>query len=296
MKILILGAAAGGGFPQWNANHEACKAARAGRARPATQASIAVSADGTNWLLLNASPDLRQQIEANPQLWPKQDLRSSPIKAVLLTNGDVDAVAGLLNLREGTPFDLYAHERVIGVLASNPIFSVIDPQIVPRIALLPEEDRNILGLKIRPFLAPGKIPLYLEDQVEGTLNTMAEDGDTLGLEIVHDGKRMIYLANCARLTESLLTRLEGADMLFMDGTLWCDDEMIQMGVGKKTAARMGHMAMIDTMRDLKGLSIGEKIFIHINNTNPALLENTPERLELERQGWQAARDGMELTL
>ena len=191
MRVRVLGAAAGGGFPQWNANSDACRRARSGdpAARPATQASVAVSADGERWVLLNASPDLRQQIEATPALHPREGLRSSPIKAVLLTNGDVDAIAGLLHLREGTPFALYAHERVLAVLDANPVFEVVDRELVPRRRLVPDEGVELsdaagtpLGLTALPFPAPGKIPLYLERDA-ADLDTEATAGDTLGLEI-----------------------------------------------------------------------------------------------------------------
>ena len=167
MRVRVLGAAAGGGFPQWNADSDACRRARSGdpAARPATQASVAVSADGERWVLLNASPDLRQQIEATPALHPREGLRSSPIKAVLLTNGDVDAIAGLLHLREGTAFALYAHERVLAVLDANPVFEVVNRELVPRRRLVPDEGVELsdaagtpLGLTALPFPAPGKIP------------------------------------------------------------------------------------------------------------------------------------------
>jgi pyrroloquinoline quinone biosynthesis protein B len=308
MRLRVLGAAAGGGFPQWNANSEACRRARAGdpAARPATQASIAVSADGARWLLVNASPDLRQQIEASPPLQPSDGLRSSPIKAVALTNGDVDAIAGVLHLREGTPFALYAHARVLGILDRNPIFEVVDRTIVPRRELCAEEAVAIgdaagqpLGLTLRPFLAPGKLPLYLEGEQEGRLDTEALDGDTLGLEIEAGGRRVVYLANCARLTPWLLERVAGADVLFLDGTLWRDDEMIVQGVGHKTGRRMGHISMDGAdgaIARLRGVPLGRRIFIHVNNTNPALLADSPERTELERAGWEVAHDGMELSL
>lgn len=308
MQVRVLGAAAGGGFPQWNANSEACRRARAGdpAARPATQASVALSADGERWALLNASPDLRQQIEATPALQPKSGLRSSPIAAVVLTNGDVDAIAGLLHLREGTPFALYAHERVLAVLDRNPIFEVVDRAIVPRRALVPEApvalataDGALLGLTLLPFLAPGKLPLYLEAEAGQGLDTAALAGDTLGLEIAAGGRRLVYLANCARLTEPLLARVAGADALFLDGTLWRDDEMIRQGVGTKTGQRMGHISMCGhdgAIARLERVPVGRRIFIHINNTNPALLADSPERAALERAGWEVAYDGMELSL
>ena len=308
MHVRVLGAAAGGGFPQWNANSEACRRARAGdqAAPPATQASLALSADGRRWALVNASPDLRQQIERNACLHPFEGLRSSPIAAVMLTNADVDAVAGLLHLREGTPFALYAHERVHQVLDRNPIFEVVNRGIAPRRSLEVEvafavEDAGgeSLGMDVTPFLAPGKVPLYLEGGAEREIDTAAMDGDTLGLDLSVGGTRLVYLANCARITDRLLERVAGADVLFLDGTLWRDDEMISQGVGPKTGRRMGHISMSGpdgAIARLRGIPVGRRIFIHVNNTNPALLADSAERAELELAGWEVAFDGMELSL
>ena len=308
MRIRVLGAAAGGGFPQWNAASEACRRARAGdpAALPATQASIAVSADGEGWLLINASPDLRAQIEANPPLHPREAPRSSPIRAVVPTNGDVDALAGLLHLREGTPFALYAHPRVLAILDRNPIFEVVDRRIVPRRPLEPDRaiavrdaaDRD-LGLELLPFVAPGKIPLYLEGEAGEGLDTEALAGDVLGLEITAGGRRLVWLGNCARITEEVRRRVAGADLLFMDGTLWRDDEMIRQGVGSKTGRRMGHVSMSGeegAIARLADLPIGRRLFVHVNNTNPALLADSPERATLRAAGWEVAHDGMELVL
>ena len=306
MRLVVLGAAAGGGFPQWNACHPACLRARAGdpMAPPATQASIALSSDGGRWLLVNASPDLRQQIEANRVLWPRDGLRSSPIHAVVLTNADVDAVMGLLHLREGTAFGLYAHPNVLATLQANPIFGVLDPALVERRPVLPDEtfeptDRQGcgLGFRLRPFLAPGKVPLYAEPAAAALLDTAAATGDTLGLEVEAGGRRVVYLANCARVTPALRRRIDGADILFMDGTLWTDDEMIQMGVGSKTASRMGHVAMSGpegAIAALAGVAVGRRLFIHVNNTNPALLADSVERRTLEAAGWAVCHDGMEI--
>ncbi len=308
MRVRVLGAAAGGGFPQWNAHSEGCRRARKGdpTALRATQASVAVTADDRRWLIVNASPDLREQIEANRPLHPCHGLRSSPIAAIVLTNGDVDAIAGLLHLREGTPFALYAHRRVHAVLDRNPVFEVLDRAIVPRRALIPDEPvdladatGNSLGLRVEPFVVPGKLPLYLEPEAGVSFDTAALDGDSLGLEISAGGRRLVYLANCAALDPRARRRAAGADLLFMDGTLWRDDEMILQGVGTKTGRRMGHLSMSGpdgAVAALADVQVGRRIFIHINNTNPALLADSPERAELARTGWEVARDGMEIDL
>jgi pyrroloquinoline quinone biosynthesis protein B len=307
LRIVVLGAAAGGGFPQWNAAGEASRRARDGdpAARPASQAGLAISADGERWVLVNASPDLRQQIEATPVLRPKQPPRSSPIAAVLLTNGDVDAVAGLLTLREGTPLALYAHPAVLGILDANPIFEVLSRRIVPRRPLALDAELEPadasgapLGFALVAFAAPGKPPLYLEGDGQD-LVTDAETGEVLGLELRHAGRRAVYLANCAAVTEPVRRRVAGADLLFMDGTLWRDDEMIAAGVSPKTGRRMGHVSIDGpdgVMARLAGVPVGRRILIHVNNTNPALLADSAERATLVRAGWEVAWDGMELSL
>ena len=176
IRVLVLGAAAGGGFPQWNSNSDACRRARAGdpAARPATQASIAVSADGAHWFLINAAPDLREQINRQPQLHPSEGLRSSPIAGVVLTNGDVDAVAGLLNLRERTSFVVYGHPRILDVLERNPIFQVLAPDVVQRSSLalnekiaLSRPHGTASGLGLEAFSVPVKGARYMEDTTQG---------------------------------------------------------------------------------------------------------------------------------
>lgn len=308
-RILFLGAAAGGGFPQWNCNCPACARARAGdrAARPALQASLAVSADGESWFLINASPDLRQQINDNTQLHPNGGLRSSPIAGVVLTNGDVDAVAGLLNLREGTPFTIYAHPRVLRILAGNPIFNVLDPALVKRRELtlgrteaLVRPDGTPSGLEVEPFAVPGKVALYLEDESKGP-GFGTEPGDTIGLRVsnAQDGRHFYVLANCAHLTPELAARIEGAPAVFFDGTLWADDEMVAAGMGAKTGQRMGHISMSGpdgSIAAFAHLGVGRKLFMHINNSNPALLGDSPERAALEEAGWEIAMDGTEIQL
>ena len=305
IHVLVLGAAAGGGFPQWNSNSEACRRARAGdpAARPATQASIAVSGDGESWFVVNASPDLREQINREAALHPRHGLRSSPIDGVLLTNSDVDAVAGLLHLRERTPFVIYAHPRVLAVLDANPIFRVLAPDVVQRQELTVNESMPLVdhdgahsGLRVTPFAVPGKVALYMEDAKAGP-DFGTREGDTLGLEFSAErgNDRIVYIANCAAVDDAVRDRCRGASVLFFDGTLWRDDEMMRRNEGVKTGRRMGHMSMsgaAGSVEALRELDVARRIFIHINNTNPALLGDSDERRVLEAAGWEIAWDGM----
>lgn len=305
MHILVLGAAAGGGFPQWNCNAPTSKGVREGsiKAKPRTQASIAVSVDGGRWLLINASPDLRQQILANPALWPRQGLRHSPIDAVLLTNAEIDHVAGLLSLREGQAFSLWATARVHGVLDENPIFAALNPAVVTRrtfplnTAFQPSGPSGDLGIAVEAFPVPGKVPLFLEGRAGGNLAGEAED--TIGLEISAGGRRFFYIPGCARLDADLAQRLRGADLLFFDGTLWSDDELVALGISPKTGARMGHMSLsgpAGTFAAFADLDIARKVLIHVNTTNPVLDEGSAEHAAMISQGWQVAEDGMRIEL
>ena len=199
---------------------------------------MAVSASGAEWVLLNAAPDLRQQINDTPQLHPAPDgpPRNSPIKAVVLTNGDVDAVAGLLTLREAQPFTVYGTKRVLGVLAENSIFDVLDAGLVKRIAMefgrpfAVEGPSGPIGITIEAFPVPGKVPLYLEDETAKG-NFGSQEGDTAGLKVTDTaaGRHFFYIPGCARLDDALRARLKGAPLLFFDGTLYANDEMIAQG-------------------------------------------------------------------
>jgi pyrroloquinoline quinone biosynthesis protein B len=309
MKILVLGAAAGGGFPQWNSNDSTARRARGGDPFVPfqTQSSIAASADGKRWVLFNASPDLRQQINQTPDLHPAPDapLRSSPIAAVVLTNADVDHVAGLLNLRESQPLALYAHPRVHEVLAGNSVFNVLNPEFVTRRPLalnvpsvLSDRAGVPLGISVRAFSVPGKIALWLEKVGAKDLGTA--EGDTLGLEIWAEGAPPIfYIPGCAAMPVELAERLRGAALVLFDGTLWHDDEMIRAGVGVKTGQRMGHMSCAGpagAMVAFAPLGVKRKIFIHLNNTNPLLVSDSSERAVAGHAGWEIACDGMEIVL
>jgi pyrroloquinoline quinone biosynthesis protein B len=308
LRVVVLGAAAGGGVPQWNCGCAGCRAARADASHlQRTQASIAFSGDGDNWFLINASPDLRQQFNATPQLHPKPGaLRHSPVAGVILTNGEIDAVTGLLSMREGSPFTIYAHEKVLAILRANSIFNVLNDKNVRRQAIgiddpfeprLPDGSRS--GLEVLAFEVTGKSAWYLEGSVHPGGNDGA--GDTIGLKITDkaSGKFFYFLAACAEITEALKAQIAGASLVFFDGTLWRDDEMIRAGLTNKTGQSMGHVAMSGdhgAIKGLAGLAIEKKIFLHINNSNPALLPGSPERLAAEQAGWQIPDDGMEIVL
>jgi pyrroloquinoline quinone biosynthesis protein B len=302
--VKILGSAAGGGFPQWNCNCRNCRAVRVGSpgfvAR--TQASLAVSSDGGEWLLLNASPDLREQIAATSVLSPDPDgpARASPIAAVALVNGDVDAVAGLLHLREAQAFALFAGPHVLETLAANRIFDVLDATKVARRALpLGELVAVTSGLAVEAFAVPGKVALYLESSNAFDLGT--RPGDTIGLKVSQPatGAHFFYIPACARMEPDLAARLTDTALVMFDGTLWRDDEMLAQNLMAKTGARMGHMNMSGPQGSIAafdGLGVKRKVFVHINNSNPALDAGSIERAVAERAGWTIGEDGMEFRL
>ena len=261
MRVKIVGSAAGGGFPQWNCNYRLSRAARAGASgmRPRTQSSLAASADGRGWVLFNASPDIRQQIAETPELQPAADapLRSTPLRAVVLTNADVDHIAGLLSLRERQPFAIYATAQVLTVLESNSIFNVLDPAIVPRRPLplqgelkICDADGGETGVTIESFSVPGKVALYLEESAAARrrLHAPAQAIRSACASAATSGGSVFYIPGCARIDAALRQRLDGAACLLFDGTVYTDDEMITAGVGKKTGARMGHLAMSGASR------------------------------------------------
>lgn len=301
LKVVILGSAAGGALPQWNCNCAVCAAAWADPALRNTQVSVAVSADGKHWFLINASPDIRQQILQTPALHPaKGHLRHSPIAGIILTNGEIDAIAGLLSLREGSPFGLYAHRRVLETLAANSVFDVLNPQLVPRLPMKLDEPFEphlpggaASGLMVQAFAVPGKPAWYIE-------TAAADPGDTIGLKLwpVGGGGAVYIIAACAEVTPDLAARLQGARLVLFDGTLWQDDEMIRAGLGVKTGGRMGHMSMSGpegSIAALADLGIAERVFVHINNTNPVHLPSD-ERAQAQQAGWRVPAVGEEFTL
>jgi len=312
MKIRVLGAAAGGGFPQWNCNAPLSRSVRHLQPGflPRTQSSIAASSDGENWAVFNASPDIRQQIGATTDLQPRQDgpLRSTPIKAVVLTNADVDHIAGLLTLREKEAFTLYATRRVLDTLAANSIFNVLDPAFVDRRELPLEGVTELegpdgpIGLSIESFLVPGKVALFLENEGETGFGT--KEGDTVGLAIrtsptTPQEKTVFYVPGCALVENDLTQRISGGGCLMFDGTVFEDDEMAQTGVGTKTGARMGHISVSGENGSLEAFRetpLKRRIYIHINNTNPVLDPASEQAGTVRKAGWEIAYDGMELEL
>jgi pyrroloquinoline quinone biosynthesis protein B len=298
LTAIVLGAAAGGGFPQWNCRCPVCRLAWEGdaRAKPRTQASLALSADGERWTLLNASPDLRVQLLATPALQPRAGPRDSPIAAVVLTGAEVDQVAGLLTLRERQGFTVFATTETVAALNANPIFGVLAAGVVTRKIVARNEPFSLPGgLDAELFAVPGKVALYLEGEDPALA---AETGANVGVEIVCGSGRLVYVPGAAGLTTALRERLARADVVLFDATLFVDDEMIATGTGDKSGRRMGHMPLDGddgTLAALAGLP-GRRILTHINNTNPILIEGSLERRKVEDAGFEVAEDGMEIVL
>ncbi len=263
---------------------------------PRTQSSLAVTEDGAAWVIVNASPDLREQVRALPDLWPRTEPRHSPIAAVVLTSAEVDHVAGLLHLRERQPFRLIALGPVHAALDRNAIFGVLGRDVVARVVAREREVLTVApGISVELLAVPGKAPLFLEtdDPAIGT-----ESGETAGVIIRVGANTLAYVPGCAELTPALLDELSEADVLLFDGTLFTDDEMIAAGVGSKTGRRMGHIPISDPQGSLEALGTlkARKIYVHVNNTNPILIEGSAERKVVESKGIEIAHDGMEILL
>lgn len=314
MKILVLGSGASGGFPQWNCNCKLCAGQRQGElsAHARTQGSIAVSADGESWVLLNASPDIGQQIRSHPQLHPRQGasegVRSTPIKAVVLMDAQIDHVTGLLGLREGPCIDLYATPSVFEDLTTGlPLLNVLQHYCGTRWHMLPVagdqvsaqfEIEGFAALRFTALAIAGKAPPYSSHRRE------QEVGDNIALLIddLRDGRRLFYSPGLADVGEQELRWMSGADCLLVDGTFWEEEEMQRAGLGGKTASELGHLpqtasgaraGMVDVMQ---ATSARRKVLIHINNSNPILDEGSAQRRMLDAHGIEVSYDGMEITL
>src|SRR6476620_3412273 len=298
LSAIVLGSAAGGGFPQWNCRCPTCRLAWSGdvRVRPRTQASLAVTADSENWVLINASPDLPQQLRQSKVLHPRVDTRGSPIKAVILTGAEIDQIAGLLSLRERESFAIYGTPGTLAALAGNAMFGVLAPDVVKRQAVAPGTPVALPGgLQAELFTVPGKAPLYLEGE---NPQTAVETDANVGVELSAGSARISFIPGAAAVTPAVAERIARADVVFFDGTLFRDDEMIATGTGTKTGRRMGHMPIDGDGGSLAALTgvATRRIYMHINNTNPILIEGSPERRHVERKGWEVAEDGMEIVL
>ena len=310
----MLGSAAGGGFPQWNCGCPNCQGVRSGsiRAVARRQESVAVSADGRAWFLLNASPEIREQIESFPALWPRE-ARHSPIAGIVLTNGDLDHGLGLLSLRESYPIVLHATEAVRrGFTEGNVLYRTLERfegQVTWRPLSLgverrlgPDDDAGPTGgFWMTPFAVPGKRPIHLEGS---GAPSPPSDEDNIGLLLRQrtTGGRdhtLAYVPAAANWTPTLERLLPSVDVVFFDGTFWSSAELTTAGVGTKRAEDMAHLPVGGTggsLARLAQLPAARRILIHINNTNPLLREDSPERIEANAAGVEIAYDGMELVL
>ena len=303
MYVQILGSAAGGGFPQWNCNCPNCRGLRDGtlRAQARTQSSIALSDDGVNWILCNASPDIRAQLQSFAPLQPGRALRDTGIGAVILLDSQIDHTTGLLSLREGCPHQVWCTDMVHQDLTTGfPLFNMLSHWNGglqwQRIGL--DESFTVPGcpaLRFTPLPLRSAAPPYSPHRFD------PHPGDNIGLivEDLNTGGRLFYAPGLGQVSEELLTRMAQADCLLVDGTLWEDDEMQRRGVGTRTGREMGHLAQNGPggmLEVLDGLNVARKVLIHINNTNPILDEDSPERAEVERRGVEVAFDGMSIQL
>ena len=309
MRIEILGSAAGGGFPQWNCNCRNCHAQRTGafQGKARTQTQIAVSNSSDSWFLLNASPDLRLQIEASGVLHPRRGRRDSPIAGVVLTSADIDQIAGLLSLRELQPFRIYCTASLRRILQEdNSIFTMLnrvpsqvswtDIAIAASFPLLGVEGAES-GLSCSVFSLGCRYPMYVSQERAARLK--AEEALLGAVLESESGARLAYMPAVPAIDQSLIERLESADLLLFDGTFWSDDELIQVQGSGATAREMGHVPVSGPdgiLKKLAGLKRPRKIFVHVNNTNPMLDEASPEHRAVHDAGWEIAEDGYRLRL
>lgn len=305
MKIIVLGSSAGGGFPQWNCNCRNCSGVRNGtvNAKARTQSSIAVSSNGSDWVLINTSPDILTQLRAAPALQPGRSNRDTGIAAVMLMDAQIDHVTGLLMLREGNPIPLYCTAAVWDDLTIGlPLIPVLSHYcgvqwhvLAPSQTISPIELPRIEDISFTPLMLTSKAPPYSPHR------DMSQPGDNLGLLIENkkNGKKVFYAPGLGAIEPHILDAMHTADCLLVDGTFWTADEMIRLGFSKKKASDMGHLpqsgrgGMIEVLDAIDG---PRKVLIHINNTNPILDEDSEERATLARHGIEVAFDGMEIEL
>ncbi len=302
MKVVLLGTAAGGGFPQWNCWCARCRVARAepARAHPRTQSSVAVSADGDRWFLLNASPDVHRQLAALTDRAPPAGLRHVPVEGIVATDAELDHTLGLVLLREGRRLQLWGTcatlktiERDSRLLPVTRAFAEVTTSELPlgSAAALRYRDGSESGLSAEAFAVPAGPPRFASAD---------EPGHTVGLIVRQaGGGTLAYAPACGGLDDALLTRLGQADLLLFDGTFWTDDELIALGIGERTARQMDHLPLsgpAGSLERLASLPVKRRVYVHINNTNPILIEDSPERAAVERAGVVVGRDGMEFEI
>ncbi|POZ53992.1 pyrroloquinoline quinone biosynthesis protein PqqB [Methylovulum psychrotolerans] len=303
MKIRVLGSAAGGGFPQWNCNCHNCHRLRHnqmnGSAR--TQSSIAVSTDNRNWLLFNTSPDIRAQLEAFPAIQPKEGIRDTGIKAIMLIDSQIDHTTGMLMLREGKPLNVYCTEMVRQDLTSGfPLFNMLAHYCTVNHHLVPVDGSSftipgIDDLRFYTQALKSKAPPYSPHRYD------PHDGDNIGviIEQISTGKKVFYSPGLGEIEPHVLTAMQNADCVMVDGTFWTNDEMVTQGISEKRAREIGHLpqsgagGMIDV---LDSIGAKRKILIHINNTNPILDDDSQERKILAEHGIEVSYDGLEIDL
>jgi pyrroloquinoline quinone biosynthesis protein B len=293
MWLRVLGSAAGGGSPQWNCDCPVCTAVRCGAGTARTQSSVAVSADGGRWFLINASPDVRTQIEAFPGLHPHDD-RTTPLEAVLLTDAELDHTLGLLLLREARALRLYATPAVHKTLCDGSgILRTLERYCpVEWRAVVPGADVALAdGLSCRAFDVP--------TTKRARFGSGVDRGRVVGYRLTDErsGGTLVYLPAVLALTPALRAEIEGCECLLIDGTCWRDDELVRLGLAGKTSREMGHLPIEGpdgSLAQLPSLGVGRTIFVHMNNTNPILLEDAPERRIVEDSGMEVAMDGLEV--
>jgi len=308
MHVMLLGTAAGGGVPQWNCRCRNCRMARAGlgQVRPRSQSSVAISADRRRWFLLNASPDLARQIEAFPPLHPTgRHPRQTPLQAVLLTNADLDHTLGLLSLRENPELLIYASEEtqlaLTQGLALLPTLSKFCKTKLLKASETRQRLRHLDGsacsLSFQAFRVPGKRPRF----AVGRKAAAAHGASAIGYKIVDEktGGCLVYLPEILALTSQVISLIDDCDLLLFDGSFWSENELAENGITGRLASQMGHIPIAGedgSLRGLAGMTAPQKVFVHINNTNPILRENSRERRLALAAGWEIGHDGMEFKL
>ena len=302
MQVILLGTAAGGGFPQWNCWCPTCRIARRepGRARPRSQSSAAVSADGRRWFLLNASPDVHAQLARIPMAEPG-GMRHVPVEGVVLTDAELDHTLGVVLLREGRYLQIYATPAVQSVIEHDssllPVTRAfaevrLEPLGIDGSTALVYRDGCPAGLTVTAFTVPADPPRFASRELPGhTVGLMVRDDATGGV--------CAFVPGCGGLDRSLLDRLARAELVLFDGTFWTDDELFTLGIGERTARQMDHLPVSGpegSLERLASLPGRHKVYTHINNTNPMLIEDSPQRLLVERLGLAVGADGMRFTL